>query len=184
MANNRNSRTDFDKTENLVIEGAKITFVNFRGLDPNGYNPKHEKSFALTLDPDRFDIDAMRRDGWNVREREPKEGYEDAGILYYLPVTVRFDNFPPTIYLVTRIGGSDEKPKYKRTRLDEESCFMIDTARIANVNLEISHGRTYDFGGKVGIKAYLKKMYIEIEEDRLDAMYDWGDDDDDENPFE
>ena len=180
---NRNERTDFDRTANLVIENAEVTFLNFRGID-YGKNPKHERSFALVIDPERFDIEAMKADGWNVKVRPPKEGYEDAGDLYYLPITVRWDNYPPSIYLVTRAGGTDEKPKYRKTRLDEESSFMIDTAKIANINVEISHGRTYEFNGRIGIKAYLKKMYVEIEEDRLDSMYNWcNDDDDEDDPF-
>ena len=184
MANNRNqNRNDFDKTENLVIENANLMFRNFRGID-RGYNPKHEKSFSLFIDSDRFNVDDMKKDGWNIKALKPREGYEDEPTNYHLPVTVRWDNFPPVIYLVTRVGGTDEKPRYRRTRLDEETSFMIDTAEIANVNVEIGHGKTYDFNGKVGIKAYLKKMYIELVEDRFDAMYDWADDDDEESPFD
>lgn len=179
---NKQERRDFDKTENLVIEKANLMFRNFRGID-RGYNPKHEKSFSLFIDPDRFDVEAMKKDGWNLKALKPREGYEDEQN-FHLPVTVRWDNFPPIIYLVTRVGGTEENPKYRRTRLDEETSFMIDTAEIANVNVEIGHGKTYEFNGKVGIKAYLKKMYIELVEDRFDAMYDWADDEDDENPFE
>ena len=181
MANNRrNERNDFDKTENLIIENAEIIFRNFRGLD-RGYNPKHEKSFSLLVKPERFDIQAMLNDGWNLKPLKQREGYEDEPTNYHLPITVRFDNLPPKIYLVTKISAEGEKPRYRKTLLDEETAFMIDTAEIANVNVEISHGRTYDFNGKVGIKAYLKTMYIELVEDRFDNMYDW---EDEESPFD
>lgn len=180
MANNRrNERTDFDKTENLVIENADIMFRNFRGID-RGYNAKHEKSFSLLVDPDRFDVESMRNDGWNLKPLKPREGYEDEPVKFHLPVTVRFDKFPPRIYLVTKVSEDGEKPRYRKTLLDEESSFMIDTADIANVNVEISHGRTYDFNGMVGIKAYLKTMYIELVEDRFDSLYDF---EDEESPF-
>lgn len=172
---NRNERNDFDKSANIVVDDAQIIFRNFRGID-RGYNPKHEKSFSLLVNPDRFDIESMRDDGWNIKQLKPREGYEDEPINYHLPITVRWDNFPPLIYLVTKVEGG----KYRRTRLDEETSFMIDTAEIANVKLEISHGRTYDFGGKVGIKAYLKKMYIELVEDKFEEAYDFIDD---EDPF-
>lgn len=182
MANNRRQeRNDFDKTENLVIENADIIFRNFRGID-RGYNPKHEKSFSLLVKEDRFDINAMKKDGWNLKALKPREGYEDEPVNYHLPVTVRWDNFPPRIYLVTKVSRDDEKARYRKTMLDEETSFMIDTAEIANVNVEISHGRTYDFNGKVGIKAYLKTMYIELVEDRFDGLYDF--EDDDECPFD
>lgn len=182
MANNRrNERTDFDKTENLVIENAEIIFRNFRGID-RGYNPKHEKSFSLLMRPERFDIDAMIADGWNLKKLKPREGHEEEAVNYHLPVTVRFDNFPPKIFLVTKVSSEDEKPRYRKTLLDEESAFMIDTAEIRNVNVEISHGKTYDFNGMVGIKAFLKTMYIELVEDRFDDLYDWVDDE--ECPFD
>ena len=182
MANrNQQTRNDFDKSANIVVQDAQIIFRNFRGID-RGYNPKHEKSFSLLVNPERFDIDAMRDDGWNLKQLKPREGYEDEPVNYHLPVTVRWDNFPPIIYLVTRVGeGEDGAPKYRRTKLDEETSFMIDTAEIASVKVEIGHGKTYDFGGKVGIKAYLKKMYIELVEDRFEDEYDFVDDE--EDPF-
>lgn len=182
MANRNQNRNDYDKTANLVVENAEIIFRNFRGID-RGYNPKHEKSFSLLVKPERFDIEAMKNDGWNLKALKPREGYEDEPVNYHLPVTVRFDNFPPRIYLVTKVSNEGEKPRYRKTLLDEESAFMIDTAEIANVNLEISHGKTYDFNGKVGVKAYLKTMYIELVEDRFDSLYDFVDDDD-ECPFD
>lgn len=177
MANQRNERRDFDKSANIVVDDAQIIFRNFRGID-RGYNPKHEKSFSLFIDPERFDVEAMRADGWNIKQLKPREGYEDE-ISYHLPVTVRWDNFPPSIYLVTKVS----EDKYRRTRLDEETSFMIDTAEIASVKVEISHGKTYEFNGKIGIKAYLKKMYIELVEDRFEDAYEWADDDD-EVPFD
>lgn len=178
MANrNQNTRNDFDKSANIVVSDAQIIFRNFRGID-RGYNPKHEKSFSLLVNPDRFDIDAMMADGWNLKQLKPREGYEDEPANYHLPVTVRWDNFPPVIYMVTKAGVNDDgEPRYRRTKLDEESSFMIDTAEIASVKLEIGHGKTYDFNGKVGIKAYLKKMYIELVEDRFEDDYDFVDDD-------
>lgn len=184
MTNNRRQeRNDYDKTENLVIENAEIIFRNFRGEDRYGYNAKHEKSFSLLIKPDRFDVDAMKADGWNLKALKPREGYEDEPVNYHLPVTVRWDKRPPRIYIVTKVSVKDEKPRYRKTLLDEETAFMLDTAEIAKVRLiEISHGKTYEFNGMVGIKAYLKEMYVELVEDRFDDLYDW--DDDDENPFE
>lgn len=173
MANRNQTRNDFDKSANIMVDDAQIIFRNFRGID-RGYNPKHEKSFSLLVSPERFDIDAMKADGWNLKQLKPREGYEDEPANYHLPVTVRWDNFPPIIYLVTKVDDG----KHRRTRLDEETSFMIDTAEIASVKLEISHGKTYDFQGKVGIKAYLKKMYIELVEDRFEEAYDFIDDED------
>ena len=172
--NTNNQKGKYDDTSNLIFEDAKIIFRNFRGED-YGYNPQHKKSFSVLLDPEDFNIEDMRADGWNVKQMRPREGYEDE-VAFHLPVEVRWDNYPPAIWLITQTGiGEDGNPKYKRTRLDEESSFVIDTAEIVRVNVEISHGRTYDFNGKTGIKAYLKKMYVELVQDRFDQLYDWDD---------
>lgn len=172
--NTNNQKGKYDDTSNLIFEDAKIIFRNFRGED-YGYNPQHKKSFSVLLDPEDYSIDDMRDDGWNVKQMKPREGYEDE-VAFHLPVEVRWDNYPPAIWLITQTGiGEDGNPKYKRTRLDEESSFVIDTAEIVRVNVEISHGRTYDFNGKTGIKAYLKKMYVELVQDRFDQLYDWDD---------
>lgn len=184
MANNRRQeRPSHKKVENIEIEHARIMNINFSGADKWGTNPKHERSFWLALDPDRFDLDAIRSDGWNLKEKEPKEGYEDKGTLYYIPVKVRWDNFPPVIYLLTRTGGTDEEPRYRRTKLDEESTYQLDTAKISDVSLSIRPYH-YDVNGNTGISAYLQKMYVIIEEDRLDKMYVFDDFDDDECPFD
>ena len=185
MANGkRQERPNYKKIEDLVIDHARILNVNFKGADKWGYNPKHERGFWLALDPERFDLDAIRDDGWNLKTKEPREGYEDNGPLYYIPIKVRWDNFPPVIYLLTRAGGTDENPRYRRTKMDEEASFEIDDARIERVDLEIRPSH-YDVNGNQGIAAYLKKMYIIIEEDKLDKMYSFVDDyDDDEIPFD
>lgn len=167
----------YDNTPNLIIEGAKLIRRNFRGID-YGYNPNHNREFSILLDPEEFDVDALKDDGWNVKEMRKREGYEDEPTMYSLTVHARFDNFPPVIWLVTQSGENSEgKPVYKRTRLDEESCACIDTAEIANVNVEISHGKTYTMNGKTGIKAYLKKMQIELVQDRFDELYEWDEED-------
>lgn len=172
--NTNNQKGKYDDTSNLIFEDAKIIFRNFRGED-YGYNPQHKKSFSVLLDPADYNVEDMRADGWNVKQMKPREGYEDE-VAFHLPVEVRWDNFPPAIWLITQTGvNEDGEPKYKRTRLDEESSFVIDTAEIVRVNVEISHGRTYDFNGKTGIKAYLKKMYVELVQDRFDQLYDWDD---------
>ena len=108
----RNERPNHKRVDELTIEHARIMNVNFKGADKWGYNPKHERSFWLALDPERFDLDAIRADGWNLKEKEPREGYEDNGTLYYIPVKVRWDNIPPVIYLLTRAGGTDDAPKF------------------------------------------------------------------------
>lgn len=144
------------RVPNVVIEGARIIFRNFRG-EEKAYNRKGDRNFCVVLDEDL--AERLERDGWAVKRKPPKEEGDEE--LIYLKVKVAFGNFPPIIKQLTS-GGA--------TSLDEDTVMILDTAAIENVDLIISPYE-WEVNGKTGISAYLRKMYVTIEEDDLDKKY-------------
>ena len=144
------------------MENARIIFRNFEGREEK-YNRKGDRNFGLIIEDPEV-AQQLAEDGWNIKELTPKnnDDYDDTPeVIYWLPVTVRFDNVPPKVMLVTR---------RKKTRLNEDNINTIDYANIAKVDLTVT---PYDWevNGKSGTKAYLQTMYVTINEDEFADKY-------------
>lgn len=142
------------------MDGVRIIFRNFRG-EGDRFNKEGDRNFAVLLNDEV--AATLAADGWNVKLLRPREDAEEGETPQpFLPVKLRYDIFPPKIAVVT---GT------KRKFLPESQVEMLDWVEIQNVDI-IVRPYGWDINGKTGITAYVKTMYVTIEEDELDLKYD------------
>lgn len=140
----------------VVIENAQIRFRNFAGKEGK-YNKEGDRNFAVLLDPET--AEAMAADGWNIKTLKSREEGEPG--TPYLNVSVGYKGRPPHVVMITSRG---------RTDIGEDAIELLDWAEIKNADL-IIRPYNWDVNGDQGVKAYLKSLFMTIEEDYLELKY-------------
>lgn len=148
-------------TNNIRIEGAKLIYRNFQGKGSQ-FNKEGNRTFGVLLDDEL--AKRLIDDGWRVKFRKPREDDPDQYEQPWMEVKVRFEPYPPVVVLINSKG---------KKKLDEETVGQIDWSRIIDCDLII---RPYNYpalqGRPAGVSAYLKAMYVTIEEDEFYKKYE------------
>lgn len=143
---NRNNPSD------LMIEDAKLLFTNFAG-SPTRYNSeggKREFSVALPLNL----VEDLEKDGWNVKYRKNTDGEFDPE-RPYLGVKVSYKFRAPAIWLIA--GG-------RKQLMTEDTVGTLDNITIKTADVVI-HPSVYDVRGQQGISAYVKELYVVMDDE-------------------
>lgn len=142
--------------DKLVLENASVIFRNFSG-QPSQFNPEGKRNFCVLLDTEM--ANKLKSEGWNIRYSNPREDGDEPQA--YMQVAVSFDNYPPTIMLVT---------SKNKTLLKAEDVGMLDWAELEHIDM-IIRPYSWEVNGNKGVKAYLKSMYVKVEEDAFSEKY-------------
>lgn len=154
----------------ITIEGVRLIFRNFSGrISP--YNREGVPEFSVVIDDETAAV--LAADTWNVKQLQPRNEEDVDPQPFFLPVAVKWDGYPPPkVVMVT---------SRNRTYLDAQTISQLDYAEIINVDIIIRGYRWENPDGKTGIKAYVKSLFVTIQEDFLDVKYSMNPD---EQPLE
>lgn len=151
------------RVNDIYIEDGEIAFRNFRGNPERNYDHSNKRTVTFKI-PEEIKDDLIN-DGWNVKTRINKD-YPDDPPTYLLEATVCFrtrDGKPkdPQIFIV--------RPD-RLIHVTEETVDTLDGLDIVSVDARLGP-KYWEQGNRKGIRAYVNKMLITIEENPIDKKY-------------
>lgn len=141
----------------VTIEGTRLVFRNFAG-EKGKFNKNGTREFGAVLPRDV--AIQMKADGWNVKQFKPHED----------------DIEEPDFYILIKIGENGRPPKLvlinSRGRVDIPvvEADILDWVTVAKADL-IINPYNWNVDGESGISAYLRSLYITVDEDELERKY-------------
>jgi hypothetical protein len=147
------------ETKQLLLENLgprDILFRNFAGVQKQ-YNDAGKRNFSVKLEPEM--ARQLLAEGWRVKQLKAREDDEEGD--YHMKVTVNFSTGrPPHCVLLSSRG---------RTDLGMDEVMILDVADIKKVDC-IINGWWSDMAGG-GYGAFLKSIFVTINEDELELKY-------------
>lgn len=152
---------------NVVLEDVRLVFKNFEGREEK-YNVKGNRNFSVVLDDEQ--ADRMKKDGWNVKSKAPRE--DGDAWFHYLPVAVSFKGRPPRLVLIAKVLDRNTGERVAaRVQLGEEECDTFDYADAKTIDV-ILRPYSWSVNGNSGTKAYLHAIYMTLNQDALELKYE------------
>lgn len=145
-------------TRNFSVEDAQLIFKNFKG-EGGAFNKEGDRNFGLLL-PDDL-AEELLAEGWNVKYLRPRDDEEEPRP--WIKVRVKFGMVPPLVWMINDRG---------KIKLNEDTIDQLDWSRVLHCDVTV---RPYNYpempGRPAGVSAYLKAMYVTIQEDEFASKY-------------
>lgn len=150
---------ELTKQGNILFTNAIVRYKNFDGKSSFKNNAGN---IDFTIDITEDEYLGLKELGYNPKCKDLENGQ----FVYTLQIKIRYDFFPPTIWMVS---GNHKKMLNEKTLVSLQSADFID----ASICIRPYN---WDVNGKAGVTPYVKYMYANVEEDPFADMYAYAKD--------
>ena len=152
------------KFRNLKVgDDGQVFMINFAGRCTDN-NPNGHKQFNVIIEDEEL-AEKLKADGWNIFRTKESEKYGPSKPA--ICVEMRWHDKEELQYLNPIIYKCTSK---KKTKLTEDLVPDLEKDEILNIDLNINPSY-WKVNGKEGIKAYVEKMWVTIEDDDMEEKY-------------